>query len=119
VIIVIYLNPQASINSKASGKSDVFALLIVAAIALNATTLTAAAETPQFGIGLTATKAEIEGWDIDVRADGHGLPEGRGSVRDGQQVYAETCAACHGDKGEGKLADRLVGGFGITSADFG
>jgi S-disulfanyl-L-cysteine oxidoreductase SoxD len=94
---------------------NVFALLIVAAIASNATILTAAAETLQFGIGRTATRAEIEGWDVDVRADGQGLPEGRGSVRDGQQVYAETCAACHGEKGEGKLADRLVGGFGTLA----
>jgi S-disulfanyl-L-cysteine oxidoreductase SoxD len=27
----------------------------------------------------------------------------------------ETCAACHGAKGEGKPADRLVGGFGTLA----
>jgi len=71
-----------------------------------------AVEPASVGIGRTATKAEIAGWDIDVRADGKGLPEGRGSVQDGQKIYAETCALCHGEKGEGKLADRLVGGDG-------
>ena len=50
-----------------------------------------------------------------MRADGQGLPEGRGSVQDGDKLYAETCAACHGEKGEGKPADQLVGGFGTLA----
>jgi cytochrome c len=27
-------------------------------------------------------------------------------------IFAQTCAACRGDKGQGNLSDRLVGGFG-------
>jgi cytochrome c len=50
-----------------------------------------------------------------VRADGKGLPEGSGSVQNGQKIYAATCAACHGQRGEGKLADRLVGGYGTLA----
>ncbi len=73
--------------------------------------MTQAASSAQLGIGRTATKAEIAGWDIDVRADGQGFPEGQGSVRDGQRIYAETCAACHGKQGEGNPADPLVGGY--------
>ncbi len=87
------------------------ALLIGGAITAAAVAITQATDSAQLGIGRTATKAEIAGWDIDVRADGQGLPEGRGSVRDGQIIYAGTCAACHGEKGEGKAADRLVGGY--------
>ena len=33
-----------------------------------------------FGIGRTATPAEIKAWDIDVRPDFKGLPAGSGSV---------------------------------------
>jgi cytochrome c len=61
--------------------------------------------------GAPITPEELAGWDIDVRSDGTGLPPGRGSVREGQQVYANTCAVCHGDKGEGKRVEGAVGGF--------
>jgi cytochrome c len=71
------------------------------------------------GLGHPITQQELAAWDIDVRPDGAGLPEGKGSVKQGQQVYAEQCAVCHGDKGEGRSMpgavggfDRLVGGFG-------
>jgi len=69
----------------------------------------------RLGIGRIATPSEIAGWDIDVRADGQGLPAGHGSVAEGQKIYAETCAACHGPNGEGKPADQLVGGFGTLA----
>ncbi len=35
-----------------------------------------------------------------------------GSVGQGREVFAQQCAACHGDKGEGGPGDRLVGGQG-------
>ena len=51
-------------------------------------------------IGREATPAEIAGWDIDVRPDGQGLPPGKGSVKDGEDVYMAKCSACHGEFGE-------------------
>jgi len=36
------------------------------------------------GIGSTATAEMIAGWDIDIRPDGTGLPDGEGSVADGE-----------------------------------
>ena len=54
----------------------------------------------QYGIGQAATPAQIAGWDIDVRPDGAGAPPGHGSVKDGEKVYMERCAACHGEFGE-------------------
>jgi S-disulfanyl-L-cysteine oxidoreductase SoxD len=75
-----------------------------------------AQDAPIYGLGRPATPAELAGWDIDVRADGQGLPAGSGSVRDGLKVYAERCAACHGDKGEGNPMDRLVGGTGTLAS---
>ncbi|OWJ69143.1 c-type cytochrome [Inquilinus limosus] len=68
------------------------------------------------GLGRTPTAAEIAAWDIDVRADGTGLPPGRGSVREGAAIFAESCAACHGDRGQGKPMDPLVGGLGTLTA---
>jgi S-disulfanyl-L-cysteine oxidoreductase SoxD len=75
-----------------------------------------AQDAPPYGLGRPATPTELAGWDIDARADGQGLPPGSGSVRDGLKVYAERCAACHGDKGEGNPMDRLVGGAGTLAS---
>jgi len=54
----------------------------------------------RLGIGRIATPDEIAGWDIDIRPDGHGLPPGKGTVKDGETLYMERCAACHGEFGE-------------------
>jgi cytochrome c len=54
----------------------------------------------RFGVGRPATEQEIAGWAIAVRPDGQGLPRGRGSVADGEQIYMAQCASCHGDFGE-------------------
>ena len=70
------------------------------------------AERP-FNLGKIATAEEVAGWDIDVRPDGLGAPVGMGNAIDGEEIYADLCAACHGDFGEG--VDRwpeLVGGEG-------
>lgn len=67
----------------------------------------------KFGIGREATPEEVAAWDIDVRPDGLGLPEGRGTVAEGMAIYDENCASCHGDFGE--AVDRwpvLAGGQG-------
>lgn len=54
----------------------------------------------KFGLGRLATEAEVAAWDIDIRPDGLGLPVGSGSVAQGEPIYFEQCAACHGDFGE-------------------
>ena len=69
-----------------------------------------------YGLGAPASPQEIAGWDIDVRADGAGLPPGSGSVQDGAKIFASVCAACHGAKGEGGPMDRLVGGAGTLAS---
>ena len=57
--------------------------------------------TGPFGFGRDATADEILAWDIDVDPSGEGLPEGSGSVAEGDQVYRAKCAMCHGRNGEG------------------
>ena len=58
---------------------------------------------------LSATPAEIAGWDTDVGPDGTGLPQGRGTPSDGEPLYAARCAACHGKSGREGPNDVLVG----------
>jgi mono/diheme cytochrome c family protein len=69
----------------------------------------------QYGVGRTATPAEIAGWNIDIGRDGSGLPPGSGTVSRGREVFAQQCAACHGENGEGGIGDKLVGGQGTLS----
>ena len=79
--------------------------------------VTAMAPQP-FGIGRPATQDEIKGWNVSVRPDGHGLPPGKGSVKEGEALYQDRCAACHGEFGEGK--DRwpaLIAGSGKLTDD--
>ena len=58
-------------------------------------------DTPRnYSIGRVATPEQVAGWDIDIRPDGQGAPSGRGSVKDGEKVYMDKCAACHGEFGE-------------------
>lgn len=74
-----------------------------------------AAPPQTYGLGRPATAQEIAGWDIDVRADGAGLPAGHGDVAAGRTIYAQQCAACHGDTGQGGPMDALVGGRGTLA----
>ena len=53
-----------------------------------------------YNIGHIATLEQIAGWDIDIHPDGQGAPPGHGSVKDGEKVYMDKCAACHGEFGE-------------------
>ncbi len=88
---------------------------VIAAIGLVALVGAARAQ-GTYGIGRPATPAEIEGWNIDVDRDGGNLPEGRGSVAHGEEIFAQQCASCHGAKGQGGVGDRLVGGRGTLAS---
>ncbi|MBC6443416.1 MAG: c-type cytochrome [Rhodobacteraceae bacterium] len=75
-----------------------------------------AAPVPRFGgplgIGRPALEEEIAAWDVDILPDGRGLPPGKGAVFTGETIFADKCASCHGDFGEG--VDNwpvLAGGF--------
>ncbi len=72
----------------------------------------------KFNIGREATPKEIAGWDIDVRPDGQGLPDGKGSVQEGEEIYMARCAACHGEFGEGAGRwPHIAGGKGSLATD--
>lgn len=83
--------------------------------------------TKRFGFGTTPSLVELSRF-FAIPPDGRGLPAGRGTYADGQRVYAEQCASCHGDKLQGwaggmtmppemaAMGDgRLVGGRGTLA----
>lgn len=55
----------------------------------------------KLGLGRAALPEEIAAWDVDVSPDGTGLPVGSGSVEDGEMLFSENCAVCHGEFAEG------------------
>ena len=73
-------------------------------------------ETPKLGTEIS--QADLAAWDIAIGPDGAGLPAGGATAKQGAALYKEKCASCHGLEGEGKPADRLVGGIGsLTGAE--
>src|SRR5690625_99462 len=69
------------------------------------------AQTAPDQLGRTATEAEVEAWNIDVRPDFQGLPKGEGTVAEGEDIWESTCAVCHGSFAESNLFfTPLIGG---------
>jgi mono/diheme cytochrome c family protein len=89
---------------------------IVALLAM-ASVWPAAAQLPTYGVGRPPTAGEVGAWDLTIRPDGQGLPPGRGTATLGKPIYAERCAACHGETGEDPKYSRLVGGHGTLATD--
>src|SRR5215467_7507845 len=76
-----------------------------------------AQQSPNLGKPISAE--DLASWDISIGPDGAGLPPGKGTVAQGETVYAAKCQACHGEKGAGRPNDRLVGGMGSLAPDKG
>jgi cytochrome c len=91
------------------------ASIIALVVAAGASPVTA--QLPTYGVGRPPTPEEVRAWELTIPADGQGLPPGRGTVAAGQTVFAERCAACHGETGEDANFSRLVGGHGTLATD--
>ena len=99
-------------------KSAKFFLLTAAATIAFATVPAFSQAKKKVGLGREAMAEEIQAWDTDIRPDGAGLPPGKGSVKEGEIIFQEQCAACHGEFGEG--AGRwpvLAGGQGSLKSE--
>jgi S-disulfanyl-L-cysteine oxidoreductase SoxD len=77
----------------------------------------ALAESPR--LGKPISPKDFAAWDINILPDGSNLPPGSGKAADGAKIFAEQCALCHGDKGQGGRAARLIGGPPKASLDGG
>ena len=75
-----------------------------------------------YNYGTKPTKSEMKAWNVQVIADkfeipgkpgSTNLPVGHGSVGQGETIYSNQCAVCHGDFGMGGLGyPTLSGGIG-------
>lgn len=72
-------------------------------------------QSPQ--LGHAATAEEIAAWDTSIFPDGEGLPDGSGTVAQGEVIYQQQCVYCHGENGLGtQFGDQLAGAqMGLTS----
>lgn len=67
----------------------------------------AAGLAPRLGAPLTSD--QLKPWEITIYPDGRGLPNGRGTAREGKAVYEAKCLSCHGPGGRGHTAEELAG----------
>src|SRR5437660_12621581 len=68
---------------------------------------TAFAQSPTYGVGRTPTAEEIRRMDISIAPTGEELPPGRGTAKEGAQLYrTKGGAGCHRATGiEGRAAN--------------
>jgi len=74
------------------------------------------ADSTRYGFGEPASANDLQDF-VSSLPDGRDLPAGSGTISRGKQVYDEKCASCHGQKLEGGLGDRLIGGRGTLVND--
>lgn len=67
--------------------------------------------------GQPIAEEDLDLWDIDIHTPtGEGLPDGEGTVAQGEEVYNTVCAACHGERAEGgAMYGTMVGGIGTMT----
>ena len=79
-----------------------FHFSFLAPVVAVAACLTAAAQTPDYkNVGRTPTAQEIQAMDIAIGTDGKELPPGSGNAKAGAALFAQKCAACHGEANSG------------------
>ena len=76
------------------------AFIAIAGLGAAGTALAADYNKAMEGFGRPATPEEVAAWDIDVRPDFQGLPAGSGDAYQGEEIWLEKCAVCHGDFGD-------------------
>lgn len=75
----------------------------------------------RLGVGHSVTDADLRAY-FSIPPSGKGLPAGSGTALQGETVFAETCAACHGEQLQGNMApgigaDKLIGGRGSLATN--
>ena len=80
--------------------------LLVPAVMLAAPV--ALAQSPTLNVGKPLSQEEIKSFDYMIGPAGQGLPEGRGTVKEGAAIFAKRCEVCHGQNGEKGVLRRLT-----------
>ena len=79
--------------------------------------VSALAQLRTYGVGRTPSPEEIRAWDISIGPTGEELPPGRGTAKEGAQVYRAKCAGCHGATGIEGTAPILKSKAGPAGSD--
>jgi cytochrome c len=72
------------------------------------------------GLGKPITESDIQSWNYTILPDGTNLPAGSGVAEAGAKIFADKCAACHGEGGKGArnpalITDQPLKGNGIEA----
>ena len=67
------------------------------------------AQSPTYNLGRTPNQDEISDWVMPVSPTGEELPAGRGTAREGEQIYNSSCIFCHGPEGQNGAFPSLRG----------
>jgi cytochrome c len=59
-------------------------------------------------VGTPLSQADIQSFDRMIGPEGKELPPGRGTAREGAEIYAKRCEVCHGKTGKDGLMRSLV-----------
>jgi S-disulfanyl-L-cysteine oxidoreductase SoxD len=102
-----------------SMRNSMFMIVGTMAALIGGTHVSAQSPTARLGLGSALSSEELAKY-FSIPSDGRGLPPGSGNAAAGAKVFAESCAACHGDKLQGNSekgigGDRLVGGRGTLA----
>ena len=83
-------------------------LLPVMILAIAVTALAQSSPRTYPDVGTPLSQAEIQGFDRMIGPEGKELPPGRGTAKEGAEIFAKRCAVCHGKNGENGLMRSLV-----------
>ncbi|KQT93358.1 cytochrome C [Methylobacterium sp. Leaf469] len=75
----------------------------------------------RLGVGHPVTESDLGAY-FSIPPSGKGLPLGSGTAKQGEAVFAENCAACHGEQLQGNMSpgiggDKLIGGRGSLATN--
>jgi cytochrome c len=79
--------------------------------------VSALAQSGTYGVGRTPTPEELRAWDISIGPTGEELPPGRGTAKEGAQIYRTKCSGCHGATGIEGTAPILKSKAGPAGSD--
>jgi len=101
---------ESSKISTAIGGHYVLSVALAIVVTVTPMSSALAADPPEGpNLGHPVTEEDITRRDISIMPDGEGLPEGQGSVAEGEALYKQHCVSCHGQGGLGNSGDQLAG----------
>ena len=83
-------------------------LLPVMILAIAVTVLAQSQPRAYPDVGTPLSQVEIQSFDRMIGPEGKELPPGRGTAKEGAEIFAKRCEVCHGKNGENGLMRSLV-----------